>query len=98
MDRLKMHSEWFDSVLKRVGFYNPECPYPKNDLGMTVFLEKQGIRIIYEFVPDMGWRYHSIDKIERDCFTEDMEVYPDFDKCAQIAIMESMCYLLNKNS
>lgn len=100
MDRLTMNSEWFDSVLKRVGFYDPTNPLPKNDLGMTVFLEDRGIKIVYEYFyagEKIGWIYYGVDIEDNDCFTEDLEYYPDFNVCAQHAIMECMCYLLTKN-
>ena len=97
MDRLVMNSEWFDNVLQRLGFYNSTLPLPKNDLGMTIFLKSRDIEICYDFVDEHGWIYYGVDMQDRDCFTEDLEYYPDFNVCAQHAIMECMCYLLNKN-
>lgn len=99
MERSKMfihyerfESDWFKSVLDRLNF--DQCPYPKTQYGMVEFLKKNDIRIEYES-SDLGWRYFGVDDKDRDSFTEDLEYYITFNDCANTAIVECLCYLLN---
>ena len=62
---------------------------------MVEFLKKNDISIEYEY-SDLGWRYFGIDDKDRDLFTADLvEYFITFNDCANTAIGECLCYLLN---
>lgn len=87
-------SEWFDKVLSDVGFFNDDNPYPATQYGMIKFLEIKNIKIVH-YKKDGGWMYVGIDLSEDDDFTQDFNVYEDFDTCVDTSIVECMCYLSN---
>ena len=85
-------SDWFKSVLDRLNFN--QSPYPETQYGMVEFLKKNDIRIEYEY-SNLGWRYFGVDDKDRDSFTQDLQYYITFNDCANTAIVECLCYLLN---
>ena len=87
-------SEWFDKVLSDVGFFNEDNPYPASQYGMIKFLEIKNIKVVH-YKKDGGWMYVGIDLSEDDDFTQDFNVYEDFDTCVDTSIVECMCYLSN---
>lgn len=92
-----IHSEWFDDVLRDVGFFNDDNPYPKTQYGMINFLELKNIRIRH-YKQDDGWVYVGIDFTDDDDFTQDYNCYKTFDECVNTSIIECMCYLANNKS
>lgn len=88
------NSEWFSNVLEKVGFYCNKNKYPRTQYGLIKFLEDNNIKIKH-INTDKGWQYHGINVVEKDCFTEDMNYYPDFDDCVNTSVLECICYLAN---
>lgn len=89
-----INSDFFEDVLNKVGFYNEG--YPKTQAGFLSFLTYKKIIVSIAKITD-GWVYAGYDEEYDEVFTEDYNVYPDFDAGINTAIVECICYLCNKN-
>lgn len=89
-----INSEWFEDVLTEVGFFNTE--YPKTQVGFLSFLIYKRIIVSIAKMENYGWVYVGYDEDDEDVFTQDYNVYKDFDTCLNTAIVECTSYLYNK--
>lgn len=88
---MNMNDQYFESILKDIGFY--DFNYPKTYLGLTHFLNAFRIQLIVYEVADNQWNYAGVDRETDNHFTQDLTNYKSFEECVENGIIECCAYL-----
>ena len=96
MEELKWNTDFMISVFDRLGLN--QTIYPFTFLGVYCFLEEKhiSIRILKEDNNFLWTGCYVDEELDIDYFSEDFTHYTSFEDAMEAAIVESACYLLNR--